>query len=110
MAERRVAPPAVGTVALACEHCHGAEAGHGAARLALLGPGRRLWWRHRGKTALIEGFTRATLWCAHCGRATMLGGESEDRPVMPETLLTLWWRAAPTERAAFLAAIGAMLR
>jgi hypothetical protein len=66
MAERRVAPPAVGTVALYCRHCDNKTV------LALVGPGQRLWWRHRGETVLVEGFVRARFWCRRCTRETVI--------------------------------------
>jgi hypothetical protein len=71
MAERRVAPPAVGTVALACGHCPNPRA------LVLIGPGRRLWFRERhgrkSRTLLVEGFLRARVWCDWCQRETAVG-------------------------------------
>jgi hypothetical protein len=64
---RRVAPPAVGTVALACGHC-GLPF-----KSALLGPGRRLWWRREGATILVVGFESARFWCRGCKRETLVG-------------------------------------
>jgi hypothetical protein len=64
---RRVAPPVVGTVALACGHC-GLPF-----KSALLGPGRRLWWRRDRDTMLVEGFVRARFWCRRCTRETVIG-------------------------------------
>jgi hypothetical protein len=75
--ERRVAPPAVGTVALYCQHCDNKWP------LAILVPEeRRLWFRERGRggksrkrfprTLLIVGYSRAVLWCDGCGKQTIL--------------------------------------
>jgi hypothetical protein len=69
MAERRVAPPAVGTVALACGHC-GLPF-----KSALLGPGMRLWWRREGATVLVVGFESARFWCRRCTRETVIADE-----------------------------------
>jgi hypothetical protein len=66
MAERRVAPPAVGTVALACGHC-GLPF-----KSALLGPGKRLWWRRDRDTMLVIGFEVARFWCRRCTRETVI--------------------------------------
>jgi hypothetical protein len=64
--ERRVAPPAVGTVALACGHCRLPI------RSALLGPGQRLWWRRDRDTFLVT-FIAVRYWCRRCGKETVIG-------------------------------------
>jgi hypothetical protein len=68
--ERRVAPPAVGTVALACGHC-GLPI-----KSALLGPGQRLWWRRDRDTFLVT-FIAVRYWCRRCGKETVIGDECE---------------------------------
>jgi hypothetical protein len=103
--EWRVAPPAVGTVALACGHCRSHTT------LALVGPGQRLWWRQQGRSILVEGFIRVVLWCHACRGATVLGDDEARYPAEArDTLLSVWGEATMQERRAFLAAIGATLR
>jgi hypothetical protein len=59
--ERRVAPPAVGTVSFRCATPHCGTV------LAVLGPAGLFWSRRHGRTVQGQALT-LRIWCERCGR------------------------------------------